>query len=195
MTNKTVCVSAGLLLAACNATIPTSELPDELSLVPNPEAPAAVRDEYGQFVSRWSCKGYSRQQDGSWQAGPGRASWHWYYVMDGQAIHDVWVPSMTNTGGAVGIDLRTYDPETGKWQMVWATGRQPDFDLFSATMQAGEIVMRGEIPARGQRPEHLSKITFHKIESDRLKWKYEFSPPGDGQNWIEASRLESERKS
>lgn len=194
MTSRTVLAGAlVLLLVACASAPPATPQPDEFSLTPNPEAPDAVREEYGQFVGSWSCQGYNRQQDGSWQAGPGRATWNWYYVMDGFAVQDVWIPSAASPGGAVGINLRTYDAESGEWQMVWATGRQPDFDTFFARMQDGEIIMRGEIPARGQRRAHLSKITFHQIERDSFKWKYEFSPPGDGANWTEASRLECER--
>ena len=131
VTSRTVLVSAFTLLCKACAIAPTAKpQPDEFSLVPNPKAPDAVREEYGQFVGSWSCQGYNRQQDGRWQASPGRATWNWYYVMDGFAIQDVWIPSTASTGGALGINLRTYDAESANWQMVWATGRQPDFDIF-----------------------------------------------------------------
>lgn len=162
--------------------------------LPNPSAPPQVRDQFGQFIGTWLCQGFNRQADGSWQPSPGAATWSWAYALDGYAIQDVWTPSAETPAAAVGINLRTFNPETGKWSMVWATTNQPDFDYFSASMEEEGLVMRGEIPARGQRPAHLARITFHDIEAAKFSWKYEFSPPGDGNNWTEASRLECGRK-
>ncbi len=183
-----------LAAAACtfNGTCGADVL---IAVGPNANAPPEI-EQYGQFEGTWGCRSFNRQQDGSWQENPWVSTWVWYYVLDGYAVQDVWIPgSGAPSTAAMGTNLRIYNTEQGQWHMVWTTHGLNEFDSFSAEYTDGSIVMHGELPARGQRGAHLAQITFHNMTNDYFDWKYEFSPLGDGENWTEASKLACTRKS
>lgn len=154
----------------------------------NPDAPEQVK-QFGQLQGTWSCLGSGKQPDGSWKQGPAPATWTWYYVLDGYAVQDVWQPAQ----GPMGTNLRTYDAEEDKWQMVWATSSQARFDEFDATFADGKIVMTGDRWARAAFPAHMSRITFHNISQQHFDWSSESSAAGDGENWTENVRLSCDR--
>jgi hypothetical protein len=159
----------------------------------HPDAPAELQ-QYGRFVGSWYCQSEARQADGSWQKTPGRATWSWYYVLDGHAIQDVWQPSPEVVpAAAVGTNLRIYDAEAGVWRMVWTTSRQSYFDTFRAIERDGEILMYGERPKTAAFAAHLARITFHNIGENHFDWKYESSGPADGRQWREVARLSCDR--
>lgn len=161
---------------------------------PNAKAPPEI-GQYGQFEGTWKCQSFKRQQDGSWQENPWVSTWVWYYVLDGYAVQDVWIPGAgAPETAAMGTNLRIYNTEQDQWHMVWTTHGLNEFDYFNAKYKDGSIIMHGEMPARGQRGAHLAQITFHNITSDYFDWKYEFSPPGDGEHWTEASKLACEKE-
>ena len=157
---------------------------------PNPDAPEAVQ-QFGQLQGNWSCLGSSRQPDGSWKPGEHPATWSWYYVLDGFAVQDVWKPG--NPNGAMGTNLRTYDPESQSWNMVWATTGQARFDHFTASYEDGNLVMRGERWARAAFQAHDSRITFHNIGAQHFDWKYETAALQGEQQWNEISRIACDR--
>jgi len=156
---------------------------------PNPDAPDAVR-QYGQLMGDWTCASSSLQADGTWLEAPGRATWSWYYVLEGYAVQDVWRPG--DPAQPVGTNLRTYDAEADTWHMVWATSAQARFDHFSAVHQDGRIVMTGERWARKAFPAHTARITFYGITDKHFDWSYEFSASGEAP-WTEQSRLSCDR--
>lgn len=165
------------------------------SETPSPDAPEALSKQFGRFVGSWICKASSPQQDGSWKDNPGEPSWTWFYTLGGLAIQDVWLPAPDSPASATpGTNLRIYDPEQDAWNVVWTTTGQKAFDNFTARWVDDRIVMNGERPARGGRQAHLARITFHAIEDHSFLWKYEFSPPGDGENWTEVARLACRRR-
>lgn len=187
MRTKLLATTLVLALAPAAATQAESIAP-LLAEGPNPEAPEAVR-QYGQLMGHWQCQGSSVQPDGSWQDSPAPATWSWYYVLDGYAVQDVWKPG--NPQAPMGTNLRTYDPDTESWHMVWATTTQARFDEFTATYSDGEIVMHGDRWARTAFPAHQARITFHNIGEKHFDWRYEFST--DGESWSEQSRLACDR--
>lgn len=160
---------------------------------PNPEAPEEIR-QFGQLVGSWHCKGSERQQDGSWKETPGVAIWDWYYVLDGYAVQDVWRPDTeANPDATQGTNLRTFDPETGMWDIVWTKQDVPQIERFRAGFRDGEIHMFAERPAGPSYPRHLLHVTFHNIGDDRFDWRYETSGLTDGQNWRAVARLSCRR--
>ena len=160
---------------------------------PNEDAPVQVQ-EFGRLVGHWTCTSENRQADGTWQASPGKATWSWYYVLEGFAIQDVWRPDREqNPTAAMGTNLRTYDPESGFWDVVWTTQQATRFERYRASARGGDVHMFAERPASKTFPSHLMHITFHNISDDHFDWKYEASGLTDGQNWQEQSRLSCDR--
>ncbi len=159
----------------------------------NESAPEGLR-QYGQFVGEWRCAPGFRDAEDNWQTPAARPTWVWHWVLNGAAIQDVWIPDPDHAppGAAMGTNLRVYDAENDRWDMVWTTETLGGFQHFSATEEAGDIVMHGDIPA-GPRPAHRARITFHDIQADRFEWKYEASAPSDGETWQLFSTLSCER--
>ena len=163
------------------------------STAANPDAPAEVQ-QFGQLVGSWQCKGENLQPDGTWQASPGTSVWDWYYVLDGYAVQDVWRPHTSgNPNAAQGTNLRTYDPETGIWDVVWTTQNVPAIEKYRAAYRNDEIHIVAERPSNQFFPSHLMHITFHNIDEDHFDWRYEASGLTDGQNWQEQARLSCDR--
>ncbi|MDJ0654429.1 MAG: hypothetical protein QNJ40_09770 [Xanthomonadales bacterium] len=180
---KPMFITLALLATAAHAGAPMT------ADGPHPDAPEQLK-QYGQLQGDWLCRGSNPQPDGSWQENPNPpASWSWYYVLDGYAIQDVWKPG--DGKSPWGTNLRTYDAETGKWNMVWATQQQARFDEFSAEFVDGNIVMTGQRWARPAFQAHTARITFHNIQKEHFDWKYEVAA-ADG-SWSEFSRLSCDR--
>ena len=110
--------------------------------------------------------------------------------MDGQAIGDVFEPSSESveSGAAVGINLRVYDPDRDTGVLSWTTPVMRRFDYFEAK-QEEELIMWGEIRATVSTPQHSAKITFSEISQNGFEWKYEVGAPGFAGPWKEFSRV------
>ncbi len=159
----------------------------------HPNAPAEVK-QYGSLRGHWQCEASAKQPDGSWKESPGLASWSWYYVLDGFAVQDVWQPAAASS--PMGTNLRTYDAENNRWNMVWVTQTQAEFDHYTATYSDGMIVMRGDNPSRTKGvPAHAAKITFYNMTERHFDWKYEATAPATDSGWSEFSRMSCSRKS
>lgn len=151
--------------------------------------------QFGQFVGTWKCRSYARVRDGSWQPNDWENTWTWHWILEGQAIQDVWeVPADAPRGRSLGTNLRIFDPESGVWRMAWTTTATRQFDLYEATQVEDDLVMTGEIPARGPRPPHTARIIFHDIAADSFQWRYEASLQGADGPWSEQARLGCRRE-
>ena len=174
-------LASGLEAAGLDASGPAADSPPELQ-------------QFGQFVGTWSCRSSRRVRDGSWQPNDFESKWAWYWVLDGQAIQDVWdVPPESPAGASLGTNLRMFDPATGTWQMAWTNTRTRSFDFYQAVAFDDELIMTGDIPARGQRPPHTARITFHEITEGSFGWRYEASLAGRDGPWSEQVRISCRR--
>ena len=181
-------------LLLLSAQLAAAEPDRYLTLSSDPQAPPGVAAGFGRLVGSWRCDGTTLQQDGSWKTDPPGAHWDFYYALEGHAVQDVWYPPAASKGG-VGTNLRTYDPETDQWQMVWATSDQPRFDHFTAKVQDGNIVMHGDRWARPAFGAHSARITFHNISADHFDWRYEATADASAEDaaWREVTRLACQR--
>jgi hypothetical protein len=152
--------------------------------------------EYGQLAGTWECKSFGRQPDGSWKEAEGVNTWSWYFALDGHAVVDVWKPS-PNADGKVfsGTNLRTYDAETGIWNIAWTQSSSALIENFISSYRNGVIHITTQRSARSAFPAHMMHISFYNISEQHFDWKYESSPLTDGQNWTEVSRLSAKLKS
>lgn len=180
-----------LFSASLTAGVPA----DLVSAGPHPDAPEGIM-EYGQLVGSWQCKGFRLQPDGSWKEAEGVNTWTWYFVLDGRAVQDVWKPR-ANTEGQVfqGTNLRTYDAETGIWNVAWTISSSARIETFISSYRDGVIHISAQRAANGVFPAHMMHIPFYNISGQHFDWKYETSALTDGKNWSEISRLSCDRDS
>lgn len=175
-------------LAASTPVDPSPSLPGLMSLEPSADAPAQVREDFGRLVGAWSCQSEARQPDGTFKAAPGLARWTFFYTLGGLAVGDLFEPAAT-TGAAKGINLRVYDPEAERWVLAWTTPQLARFDHYTARREGEALVMRGDVAAKGQFPDHSARITFDELRDDSFEWRYEATTPGADGPWQTFSRI------
>lgn len=162
-------------------------LPALMAFEPAEDTLPAVREQFGQLVGAWRCRGEARQPDGSFKPSPGESRWTFFYTLGAQAIGDVFEPAAS--GAAVGINLRVYDPERELWVLAWTTPALRRYEQFEARREGDTIVMRGDIPAKGPFPDHRARITFFDMTPRGFEWRYEAAAPGTDGPWQEFSRI------
>lgn len=81
--------AALLIGSSVNANLPTSNNDGCL------EGPLA---QFGQYLGSWKITDSQLKSDGSgWDPGAG-ARWDWFYLGDGVAVQDIWMPNGGGTG-------------------------------------------------------------------------------------------------
>ena len=139
--------------------------------------------QFGRYVGDWKIEDESLARDGSgWGPGNG-ARWIFRCVGDGTAVQDYWLPN----GGGFGTNIRTYNPDTGKWEIVWAATALNGLMHISATAtDAGNIVM--DIISPEQNPPR--RIIFYAPDENGWDWAQEWSLD-DGATWFEVYRIKA----
>ena len=155
---------------------------------PADDAAPEVREQFGRLVGRWSCQGESVQPDGAFKETPGRSRWTFFYTLGGQAIGDIYEPPT----GAVGINLRVYDPDKGTWTLAWTTPTLRRYEHFEARQEGETLVMRGDIAAKGAVPDHRAKIVFFEMAKGTFEWRYEGAKAGSDGPWQVISKMHCE---
>lgn len=148
----------------------------------SPEAPAETA-QFSFIVGEWDCKTRSMQPDQSVVDGPD-ATWTGYYILGGWAIQDDW--AAPGPGGKLfhGTNIRSYNPETKKWDNRWLAAGSLQWKYYEAEKVGGTMVMTGGEGVDGQDRRFVDRNTFHEIEADSWKWRKDRSFDG-GKTWIE----------
>jgi hypothetical protein len=149
--------------------------------------------EFGRLVGVWKCIGERRDKDGTWVKSAEPSTWTWFYSLGGRAVQDIFEPAVG--GGAVGTNVRIYDPQARAWEIQWVTGALSYFERITARREGETMVLRGEVTRSAQVPPHARKITFFDIGPDAFEWKYEATRPKTDKGWQEFSRLHCKRTS
>jgi len=137
--------------------------------------------QFGRYIGDWKIEDQSFARDGSgWKPEAG-ARWIFECVGDGLAVQDYWMP---NDGG-YGTNLRTYNPDTGRWEIVWTAESLNGLMHISAEQDAdGAIVM--DIISPVQDPPQ--RITFFPPDDSGWDWVMEWSFD-DGETWTPVYRI------
>lgn len=137
--------------------------------------------QFGRYVGEWKITDERLAQDGSeWLPGQG-ARWTFECVGDGTAVQDFWRP----TGGGFGTNLRSYNADTGRWEIVWAAASQQGLMHISAEQHAdGRIVM--DVLSPEQDPPR--RIIFFPPDDAGWDWVMEWSFD-EGQSWMPVYRI------
>ena len=123
--------------------------------------------QFGRYVGDWKITDEALARDGSgWGPGNG-ARWIFKCIGDGVAVQDFWRP---NTGGW-GTNLRTYNPDTGSWEIVWAsTGLNGLMHITATQQEDGSILM--DIVKPAQDPPR--RIIFFPPDEAGWSWQQEW---------------------
>lgn len=137
--------------------------------------------QFGRYIGDWKIEDSQFAQDGSgWNSGPG-ARWIFSCLGNGTAIQDFWLPP----DGSIGTNLRSYNPDTGMWDIAWAINTAPGLAQIAAKQDdAGNIVMHYVAPI----PNPLRRITFFPPDDTGWNWQLEMSWD-EGENWTEVYRI------
>mgnify|MGYP001555948285 CR=1 FL=1 len=130
-------------------------------------------EQFGRYVGDWNITDEALARDGSgWGPGNG-ARWIFKCVGDGTAVQDFWDPH----NGGWGTNLRTWNPDTESWEIVWAAKALNGLMHISAQQdEEGRIVM--EILKPTQNPPR--RIIFMPPDETGWSWQQEW--------WFEKSQ-------
>jgi hypothetical protein len=144
------------------------------------EGPVA---QFGRYIGDWKIDDESLAADGSgWGPGNG-ARWIFSCVGPGIAIQDYWMPN----GGGFGTNLRTYNPDTGGWEIVWTALKQHGITRISAQQNAdGNIVMNILEPVQ----DPPRRIIFFPPDEKGWNWVQQWSFDG-GDTWTDVYRIKA----
>ncbi|MGD8277862.1 MAG: hypothetical protein PVH00_07540 [Gemmatimonadota bacterium] len=169
-------LSVGLLVAALAAPGALGAGRDSL----NPAAPEETR-QFAFIVGEWRCK--TRFMDGSGSYTEGAATWTGYYILDGWAIQDDWVSKRPDGEERHGTNVRSFNPQTGKWDNRWLSNGNLQWKYYSSEQVGKTMVMTGG-EGRDARGEFVDRNTFYDIGKDSWRWRKDRSYDG-GETWIE----------
>jgi hypothetical protein len=129
--------------------------------------------QFGRYIGDWKIEDEALARDGSgWGPGNG-ARWIFKCVGDGTAVQDFWLPK----NGGWGTNLRTYNPDTESWEIVWAARALNGLMHISAKQdETGRIVM--DILKPVQEPPR--RIIFMPPDDEGWSWVQEW--------WFEKSQ-------
>ena len=154
----------------------TINLPDGIEALiahgPHPDHASALM-LFGQFVGSWDVD-VTWYENGA-PARRARGEWHFFWVLEGRAIQDVWIvpPRSERTlGGAdcyeYGTTLRFYDPGLGAWRSTWHGPMKQTVIPFVAKQVGDEIVLSGR-HADGRSMRWI----FSEIKPESFRWRSE----------------------
>jgi hypothetical protein len=127
-----------------------------------------LRDElmlFGQFVGTWNMQVEFFGDNGECiYRQPGQWSFAW--VLDGLVIQDVLTyPRTGDTGRGIGTSLRSYDPVSGKWQVIWLGAATGITAILHGGKRGDEILLEGPDP-NGT----LNQWMFTDITTSSFRW-------------------------
>jgi len=176
MKMTTIGIAATILLIGCaQAGEPPALFADKNACM------EGSMEQFGRYIGDWKIDDKSLAQDGSgWGPGTG-ARWIFSCVSNGIAVQDFWIP---NAGG-FGTNLRTYNPDTETWEIVWTAAKLNGLMHISAKQNdEGNIVM--DILKPVQDPPR--RIIFFEPDENGWDWTMQMSFDG-GESWTDVYRI------
>ena len=160
-------LSASLLSSLVAASSLAGEEPKKNACLDGP------MEQFGRYVGDWKITDQNFARDGSgWTPGKG-ARWIFKCIGDGTAVQDYWKP---NDGGW-GTNLRTYNPDAEKWEIVWAaTGLKGLMHIEAKQAEDGSVIMDVLKP----KPDQPRRIIFYPPDEEGWSWQQEW--------WFEQSQ-------
>lgn len=143
---------------------------------------------FGRLVGSWELDMASFPREGA--ARTFSAEWHFGWALEGRAVQDVLI-TRSPEGDVVGYGstVRSFDPRTGLWWIVWQDPLAGEFSVLLAQPERDRIVLRGEWTLGGA--TRSFRWTFSEITSDTFHW--ECHSLEDGGEWRLAEEMQAKR--
>jgi hypothetical protein len=131
----------------------------------------AHRDEmglFGRLIGSWEITMTATDDEG------GRrdytAEWHFGWVIGGRGVQDVLITRAADREVVgYGTTMRTFDPRSGTWRVVWQDPLAGEFAVLIARAEDDRIVLDGQWIPSG--PTKSFRWTFSKITDDSFRWE------------------------
>lgn len=159
---------------------------------PHPDAPAETA-QFAFLIGEWECTTRSVKPDGS-GFNEGSATWKGYWILGGWAMQDDWERALPDGRVFRGTNIRSFNPQTGKWDNRWLASGSLQWKYFEAEKQGDTMVMIG---GEGRDPagrDYIDRNVFHEIGDDSWKWRKDRSFDG-GKTWLEGVSFIEARRS
>ena len=148
----------------------------------NAQAPPET-EQFAFLIGLWDCTRQSMQPDGQSYGKVNHATWAGRYILDGWAIQDDWVSKLPGGGTFYGTNIRSFNPQTGKWDNRWLPAGSLQWKYYEAEKVGDTMVMIGG-EGKDARGTFIDRNVFHDIQPDSWKWRKDRSWDG-GKTWIE----------
>lgn len=146
-----------------------------------------------QLFGEWDAFQITKNPEGSWSNDTTYSQWHWYPILEGDAIQDDWIKIVNDKKSKqspqiVGRNIRIYNKAEEQWHMVWIGRGFPKLATFTAKNENDRVIMSGKnINGRD------IKNTFFNISKESFDWKQEWTFDS-GNSWVEVSIIHCKRR-
>jgi len=138
-------------------------------------------EQFGRYIGDWKIEDQSLAKDGSdWGPGNG-ARWIFSCVSNGIAVQDFWMP---NDGG-FGTNLRTYNPDTESWEIVWTAAKFNGLMHISAKQNDEDNIVMDILEPVQDPPR---RIIFFEPDENGWDWMMQMSFDA-GESWTDVYRI------
>jgi hypothetical protein len=153
----------------------------------NPAAPPETT-QFAFLIGEKRCTTQQLKPDGTYTDG-GAADWNGRYILDGWAIEDEWISQLPDGTPFRGINIRSFNPETRKWDNRWLPTGNLQWKYFEAEQVGDTMVMIG-----GEGEDHfgsyIDRNIFSNTGNEGFDWRKDRSYDG-GVSWLEGvARIE-----
>lgn len=132
------------------------------------------------FVGEWELTTKASRPDGT--VAMGKARTKAYYILDKAAIQDDFYALDPNDNVVFrGTSIRSFNNQTGKYQIVWIMPGVTGITDISGVMTNGKLVTTGK--GYDGNGEFLERFEYYNIQPDSYSFKMDRSYDG-GQSWM-----------
>lgn len=132
------------------------------------------------FIGEWELTTKASRPDGSVMMGKARTKA--YYILDQAAIQDDFFALDPNDNVVFrGTSIRSYNRQSGKYQIVWVMPGVNGITDISGVMSNGKLVTTGK--GYDGNGEFLERFEYYNIKADSYSFKMDRSYDG-GKTWL-----------
>jgi hypothetical protein len=153
----------------------------------NPNAPPETT-QFGFLIGNFTVTLHAWRDEAWTPPRPAGARWNGWWGLNGMAVYDEWYdPSPDDPDGTSGVNVRSFNAETGQWTMMWVALPFHQVQDLRAEVQDGVLTMWQVDP---ERPGW--KADFEIIDADR-RARVDYIQDPEGGAWTPRFRLEATR--